>query len=97
MRVDVLYAGFTERNQLLVDLLSSALCILISAIIVWLSAKYVMQSWAINEQSADPGGLPWRWALKSLIPIGFVLLSLQSVAVALATLEKLRALKGDPR
>lgn len=97
VRVDVLYAGFTERNKLLVDLLSSALCILISAIIVWLSSKYVMQSWAINEQSADPGGLPWRWALKSLIPIGFILLSLQSVAVALGTLEKLRALKGGPR
>jgi TRAP-type mannitol/chloroaromatic compound transport system permease small subunit len=54
----------------------------------------------VGDQRAirpDPGGLPWRWALKSLIPIGFVLLSLQSVAVALATLEKLRALKGDPR
>jgi TRAP-type mannitol/chloroaromatic compound transport system permease small subunit len=56
-----------------------------------------MQSWAINEQSADPGGLPWRWALKALIPIGFILLSLQSVAVALGTLEKLRELKGGPR
>lgn len=96
VRVDVLYAGFSERNKLRVDLLSAVLCILISAIIIWLSSKYVWQSWAINENSPDPGGLPWRWALKSLIPIGFALLILQSVAVALGTLEKLRALKGRP-
>ena len=96
VRVDVLYAGFSERNKLRVDLISAVLCIMISAIIIWLSLKYVQQSWVINEQSADPGGLPWRWALKSLIPIGFMLLTLQSVAVALGTLEKLRALKGKP-
>ena len=96
VRVDVLYAGFSERNKLRVDLISAALCIMISAIIIWLSLKYVQQSWVINEQSADPGGLPWRWALKSLIPIGFTLLILQSVAVALGVLEKLRALKGKP-
>ena len=95
VRVDVLYAGFSERNKLRVDLLSAALCIMISAAIIWLSIKYVQQSWVINEQSPDPGGLPWRWALKSLIPIGFMLLVLQSVAVALGTLEKLRALKDD--
>jgi TRAP-type mannitol/chloroaromatic compound transport system permease small subunit len=97
VRVDVLYSGFSERNKLRVDLFSAVLCILISAVIIWLSSKYVLQSWAINEQSPDPGGLPWRWALKSLIPIGFTLLILQSVAVALGVLEKLRALKGKPR
>ncbi|MGH8620186.1 MAG: TRAP transporter small permease subunit [Burkholderiales bacterium] len=92
VRVDVLYARFSERNKLRVDLVSAGLCILISAAIIWLTLKYVQQSYVIGEQSADPGGLPYRWLLKALIPVGFVFLILQSVAGAIGILHKLRAL-----
>ena len=34
---------------------------------------------AIDETSPDPGGIPMRWAVKGLIPLGFVLLALQTV------------------
>lgn len=95
VRVDVLYAGFSPRAKLWVDLVAALLCILISAAIIWLSLQYVQQSWSIDEKSADPGGLTHRWVLKALIPIGFVFLILQSVAVALGTLEKLRALREE--
>jgi TRAP-type mannitol/chloroaromatic compound transport system permease small subunit len=94
VRVDVLYARFSARNKLLVDLLSALLCIAISAGIIWLSVKYVQQAYVIDERSSDPGGLTHRWLLKSLIPIGFAFLILQSVAVALGVLEKLKALKS---
>ena len=93
VRVDVLYAGFSARKKLYVDMLSALLSIAVSVIIIVLSLRYVQQSWVINEQSADPGGLPYRWLLKSLIPIGFILLILQSVALLLGTVEKLKALR----
>ena len=93
VRVDVLYAGFSPRNKLRVDVISAVLCILISAAIIWLSLQYVQQSWAIDEKSADPGGLTHRWLLKALIPVGFGFLILQSIAIILRTLEKLRALR----
>jgi TRAP-type mannitol/chloroaromatic compound transport system permease small subunit len=96
VRVDVLYAKFTARNQLRVEVVSQVLCILISVAFVWLSLKYVQQSWAIDERSPDPGGLPHRWALKALIPAGFALLSLQSAATLLGVAAKLRALRGGP-
>ena len=80
VRVDVLFAGFSARNKALVDIVASLLCLAISLLIVWFSINYVKQSFVINEQSADPGGLPYRWALKALIPLGFVLLTLQSLA-----------------
>jgi TRAP-type mannitol/chloroaromatic compound transport system permease small subunit len=92
VRVDVFYANFSPRNKIYVDLFSSALSIAISVIIIWLSVKYVQQSFVIGEQSSDPGGLPYRWLLKSLIPLGFSFLILQSAALALGTLEKLKAL-----
>jgi TRAP-type mannitol/chloroaromatic compound transport system permease small subunit len=94
VRVDVLYANFSPRKKLYVDLLSAVLSMAVSLIIIALSVKYVQQSWVIGEQSADPGGLPYRWALKALIPLGFLFLILQSLALALGTVEKLKALRS---
>ena len=93
VRVDVFYAGFSERRKLLVDLLSAFLCIAISAAVIWLSLQYVQQSYVISERSPDPGGLTHRWILKALIPVGFACLILQCVALVLGTLAKLKALK----
>ena len=95
VRVDVLYAKFSVKNQLRVEVVSQVLCILISAAIVWLSLQYVGQAYAIDEKSPDPGGLPYRWVLKALIPAGFALLALQSVATLLGVVARLRGL-GRP-
>ena len=80
VRVDVLYARFSPRGKGVVHVIEALLCLAISIIIVLLSFKYVEQSYVIGEQSADPGGLTHRWLLKALIPAGFVLVALQSVA-----------------
>jgi TRAP-type mannitol/chloroaromatic compound transport system permease small subunit len=94
VRVDVLYANFSPRTKLLVDIVSALLCIAISLAILWLSLGYVQQSYAVAEQSADPGGLPYRWLLKALIPAGFLLLALQSVAVLIGKVIELRWLES---
>ena len=80
VRVDVLYARFTPRQKAVVAIVEALLCLAIAILIVWLSLKYVQQSYVIGEKSADPGGLTHRWVLKALIPAGFVLVALQSVA-----------------
>jgi TRAP-type mannitol/chloroaromatic compound transport system permease small subunit len=93
VRVDVFYAGFSERNQLLIDVVSQVLGILIASAIVWLSLAYVQQAYVIDEKSPDPGGLGYRWILKALIPAGFALLALQSFATLLGVIARLRALR----
>ena len=90
VRVDVLYAGFTERNKERVNLVSAVLCLAISVIVVYVSIHYVQQAYVINEQSADPGGLTHRWVLKAMIPAGFVLVALQSVAEIVKGVLRLR-------
>jgi TRAP-type mannitol/chloroaromatic compound transport system permease small subunit len=92
VRVDVLYASFSERTKLLIEVISSLLAIAISIIVIWLSLRYVAYSWEIGESSANPGGIPARYLLKSLIPIGFALFLVQSVAQCIrGTLAWLRA------
>ena len=94
VRVDVVYARFSAQGKAWVDVLSALLGIAISLIMVWLSLKYVQQSFSIDERSSDPGGLPYRWALKALIPIGFSLLALQSVAVLIGAVQRLQAARS---
>ena len=92
VRVDVAYTHFTAKNKERVNLLAALLCLAISVIVIWLSIHYVQQSYVIGEKSSDPGGLTHRWVLKALIPIGFVLLLLQSAAEVAKSWLKLRDL-----
>lgn len=79
VRVDVFYADFKPRTKFIVNVVSGVLMLLIALIFIKLSVAYVLQSYAIGETSADPGGIPYRWAIKGLIPVGFGLLALQAV------------------
>jgi TRAP-type mannitol/chloroaromatic compound transport system permease small subunit len=90
VRVDVLYAGFSARSKLIVQIISALLAMAISLIVIWLSLGYVMQSWNVGEGSANPGGIPARYLLKSLIPIGFALFFLQSMAQCIHSYVALR-------
>lgn len=83
VRVDLFYAGFSAQKKFMVDLLSVLLIFVVALIFLKLSLAYVGQSYAINEQSADPGGFRLRWVVKGLIPLGYGLLALQSVGAFL--------------
>ena len=92
VRVDVLYARYSPRAQAAVDLLGSVLAVLLGVLIIRYSINYVLQSYTIDETSADPGGLTHRWILKALIPLGFALFALQAAAQAIAAWRRFAAL-----
>jgi TRAP-type mannitol/chloroaromatic compound transport system permease small subunit len=83
VRVDVLFAGFSQRTKDFIEFISALILMAISLIVIWLSIAYVAQAWSIGEGSANPGGIPGRYLLKSLIPIGFALMFVQGVAHAI--------------
>lgn len=80
VRVDLFYAHHSPRTKLVVDVASALLTLAVALIFIKLSWAYVGQSFSIDEKSADPGGIPHRWLLKGLIPVGFALLALQATA-----------------
>lgn len=93
VRVDILYARFSDRAKHVVDLAAALLTIVISVIIIWYSIKYVQQAYVIDEGSPDPGGIPHRYLLKAFIPLGFGILALQGIASLLANVVALRNLR----
>lgn len=87
IRVDILYARMRPRMQRIIDLISCLCAFALCVLIVLLSIPYVMQSYSIGEGSPNPGGLPYRWIVKSMIPLGFFFLGLQSFASILRALK----------
>jgi TRAP-type mannitol/chloroaromatic compound transport system permease small subunit len=80
VRVDIFYDGFSLRLRGIIDLLASIMTIIVSVIIIKLSINFVYQAYSLGEGSPDPGGLPYRFLLRSFIPLGFALLTVQAVA-----------------
>jgi TRAP-type mannitol/chloroaromatic compound transport system permease small subunit len=83
VRVDVLFASFSPRTKELINVISALLAMFFALIIILLSIHYVQQSWNVNEGSANPGGMDYRYVVKSLIPIGFALFFAQSLSEAI--------------
>jgi TRAP-type mannitol/chloroaromatic compound transport system permease small subunit len=90
VRVDIVYGRFSEPAKRRVDFIAALLVIAVAALFIWFSLHYVEQAYVIDEGSPDPGGLPHRYLLKSLLPIGFALLLAQGVASALKSWHALK-------
>ncbi len=96
VRVDLFYAHYSARKKFVVDVISVLLMLIVALIFVKLSISYVGQSYSIQEKSPDPGGIPLRWIVKSLIPVGYSLLALQSAAALLRLFhERAQAQEGQ--
>lgn len=75
VRVDIFYAGMTNKNRARVDLLGSLVFLVPFCIfILVISWPYVSNSWKLLESSREAGGLPLVFLLKSLIMVMPVLL-----------------------
>lgn len=82
VRVDVLYGRLSRRARAWIDLVGTLVFLLpFSVFCLWVSWPSVRNSWAVQEGSPDPGGLP-RYPLKTMILVAFALLLLQGIAEA---------------
>jgi len=96
VRVDLFYNNYSERKKQWIDLLGSVFLTLpIALYILWASADYISASWAIQESSAEAGGLGYLYLLKSLIAIMAVLLMLQALAIISQSILELRGVEPD--
>ena len=81
IRVDVIAVRLSAKTIRLWELFGILVFVLPFIYVVFYhSLDFVAESWRLNERSDAPVGLPWRWAIKSVIPISFGLLALAVVA-----------------
>ena len=81
VRVDIMYSKLSPRGRARLDFVLFLVFFFPSCLLVVYTAwPFVRSAWEVWEGSPDPGGLPLRWLLKSMIIVGFVLLLLQGVS-----------------
>lgn len=89
VKIDVLYNRFTKKGQALVDIAGTVVLLFsFSGFVIWYSIDFIWSSYLINEGSPDPGGLPARFLLKTMIPTGFILLLMQGVIFLLDAVKR---------
>jgi len=81
IRVDVFHDHMSLRQQAWIEVYGLLLLFLpfVVAMLIF-SAPFVGYSFEIGEISDSPGGLPFRWVIKSFLPLSMLLLLLAGVS-----------------
>ena len=81
IRVDVLRERFSPTTRAWIELYGLLLLFAPFTVLVLVFAlPFVLASFAQGEISPSPGGLPFRWAIKAALPVGFGLLALAGLS-----------------
>lgn len=98
VRVDIFYHRFSPRTKAWVDSIGSIVFLLpLCGLILITSWEFTANAWVIREASVEPGGLPFVYLLKSLLPLMAINLALQGVAELLRNAMILIEAEAEPR
>ena len=90
VRVDVIAMQLSERTVRLWEIFGILVFVFPFVFVVfWHSLDFVGESLRLNESSDAPLGLPWRWAIKAVIPISFGLFGLACLSRLLRNIAAL--------
>lgn len=96
VRIDIVNSLFPKKLRDCIDVMGHGLFLLPFTIILVMTAYPVfVNSFLLNEQSFNYGGLP-QWPAKSLIVIGFALLAAQGISELVKRIAAMRGLIPDP-
>ena len=88
VRVDLVYDRLTPQKKSMINMIGSVLFILPIALLVGISSiDNAYEAFLSMEQSGDPGGLQYRWIVKSLIPLSFFLLIITTIGFFIRNLN----------
>lgn len=79
VRVDVFYGSWSERTRAIVDICTCVLYMLFLVLLVYQTIISCMDSWFFHERMASVFAPPLYY-IKTLIPVGAVLLLLQAIS-----------------
>jgi TRAP-type mannitol/chloroaromatic compound transport system permease small subunit len=94
VRVDIFYRGASPRGRAWIDLIGVVVFLFPwLAVIFGASWRFFIASYAVGENSPQPGGMPGLWVLKGSLFIFCLLVGLQGLVVMA---RSVLVLKGDP-
>ncbi len=96
IRIDILNTRFKPKTRIWIDIIGHGFVLIpFCLIVVYFAVPWAYNSYLINEQSENWGGLPQWWS-KIMIPPAFFLLFLQGVSELIKRIAVLRGVMKDP-
>ena len=87
VRIELLRDRFPTRIRAWVEIFGILLCVIpYCVLIVWFGLGFVERSFVQGEVSSALTGLPYRWIIKSFVPLGFLVLLLGGISLLLRCL-----------
>lgn len=81
VRIEVLSGRLSERARAVIEILGCLLFLIPWLLLIaWSSQPFVRLAWLVREPSAQPGGLPGIYLVKTMIPVFAALMLLQGLA-----------------
>ena len=91
VRVDILYSGLSVRRRAWVDIFGTFVFLLPWLIVIAAySTKPILDAWAIHEPSANQGGMPGLFVMKTALWVFCFLVGLQGLALVARSILVLR-------
>lgn len=91
VRVDILYDRWSLKTQALINLFGALVFVLpFAGLVTYYSLDFAFDAFQMGEGSGDPGGLPARWLIKSLIPFSFIMIAIASFGIITSALLQIK-------
>ncbi len=94
VRVDFLYDRFSVRTKAVINIIGTVFFLLpLACLVLSGSIGFVVDSYQIKEISENPGGLPYRYLIKGMIPLSFAMLIFTAIGYTVKNINLYR--RGD--
>lgn len=81
IRVDIIHMRLSDRTKRIIEIIGILLFVLpFIWVVFYHSLDFVYDAWRTSERSNAPLGLPYRWAIKAVIPAAFGLLGIATLS-----------------
>jgi TRAP-type mannitol/chloroaromatic compound transport system permease small subunit len=82
IRIEILHQRWSARTRAWLEIVGCVVFLIPwLLLLLWSSLPFVRLSWRVLEPSAQPGGLPGLYLVKTMLPVFALLMLLQALAV----------------
>ena len=97
VRVDLIYEKLDAKRKAWIDIGGTFIFLIpFCALVAYFGVNFTLEAYALGETSGDPGGLPYRWIIKSMIPLSFGFTVVAGLGLVLTSVNTLLGYHDHP-
>ncbi|GAB3488010.1 TRAP transporter small permease subunit [Marinomonas epiphytica] len=96
VRVDLIYENLSIRSKAWIDLFGCVFFLLPFTLLVgYYGISFAHEAYSLGETSGDPGGLPYRWIIKAVIPFAFFSMAVSGLGMVIRSINVIRGVSEE--